>query len=152
MADQGAVGGLQPLGDRYGSARQQPHHDGPASSRQQPAPRHGADSIELAPAGAAAMDLLEQRVLAATRLAVPPVGHPPLAIVRADIGSSPAAAVARIQSAQHWCLGGIAAEPAVLTQAFLAGLDETESILHDVARSDAAVDRWLAAVRAIVRP
>lgn len=149
MADNSTVGGLQPLGDPLGrQPRRDPrdgHPPGGQPARERPAE---TDSVELSATATAAFDLLEQRVLAATRQRLSTRDHAPGAIVRAAAPVGAAAAVARIQSSQHWLLGGQAADPAQLLSAFVEGLDETEAILGEIAPGDAAVAQWLAAVRA----
>jgi len=150
MAESNTVGGLEPLGDGFGRQPRRQRDEARGGPRARPAPpAAGADSVELAPASAAAFLLLEQRVLAATRQRVG-AGEPPGALVRAGMPQNPAAAVARIQSAQHWCLGAAAADPAQLAAALRDGLSETETILRDVARDDAALQAWFAALRAVL--
>lgn len=151
MADNGTVGGLQPLGDRFDQKPQWSHQEAPQQAPRQPSGGHAeADSVDLSPTAAAAFALLEQRVLAATRLATPESSHPIGTIVRGQGPSTPAAVVAWIQSSQHWCLGSAVIDALLLQRAFIDGLDETEAILRDVAPGDASLMPWFAAVRAIV--
>src|SRR6185436_4286382 len=150
MVGSNTVSGLEPFGDGFGRQPRRQRDEGHGGARAQPAPvAAGTDSVELALSEAAVFLLLEQRVLAATRQRVG-AGDPPGALVRAGMPASPAAAVARIQSAQHWCLGGAAADAMLLGAAFRDGLAETETILRDVARADVALQAWFAAVRAVL--
>src|SRR5262245_17369608 len=109
MAESNTVSGLEPMGDGFGRRPRRQRDEARHGAQARPVqPAADADSVELAPTSAAAFLLLEQRVLAATRQRAA-AGEPPGALVRAGMPASPAAAVARIQSAQHWCLGSAAA-------------------------------------------
>jgi hypothetical protein len=152
MADSGALGGLTPAGDRYGGA---PHHDRGRGAPQRPEPPRTGDSVLLRSGVDAALALLRERVLAATRRLVP--GMPQAGtIFGSGYGASTAsadaagaeAAVAAIENEQRW----IAAcrpelDAAALRCAFDEGLDDTEAILREVAAVSDEVAPWLLAVR-----
>lgn len=150
MTDYGALGGVQPLRDRTGQNPSAPHPrtGGEAAPRRggDQGPSPAADSAELVLDVHAAYALLEQRVLAATRRLVPGFGAQIGVIVRSEPPATPAAASARLHSAQHWGLRGCTAEPEVLAAAFVIGRDETLAILADVAPAATAVAAFIAAI------
>lgn len=153
MAENNALTGLQPLGNHFGrpaSRQPSPDADGAGGGRRAPADRPRADSVELAPVAATALALLEQCVLRATGALVPGAGHPLGAIVRVAAATGAPAAVAQVHSAQLWYLGAASADPAVLRQAFVRGLDEAQTILAEISHGDTAIANWLQAVRALV--
>jgi hypothetical protein len=152
MADYGAVGGLEPLGDRYGPVPQQPERHLPHRDDGQK-PLSGDDSADLSAATEVVYPLLRQRVLDDTKRRMP-AGAPltPGAFWRAGAPSGPVAAVAWIQSEQRWLWGvGTHEDAAELRAAFDAGLAETAEILREVTHGDVAVEQWLAGVRAHLR-
>lgn len=148
-----AVGGLQPLADRFGPAVR--HRAGAdARHRDAPAREREGDRAEFSDGGAAAFGLLRERVLAATRRLLDIDGNAAVPAFQARAPAAAAAAVAAIHAAQRWLAGaaGASPEPAVIDRAFALGLAEAMAILRDVGRWDAGVASWFSAVVACVEP
>lgn len=147
MTDHGALGGLQPIGDRYAHAQPRGHGQSAPQGGSDRA-MHPADSVELSEGRATAALLLEQRVLAYTRDMVPGCPPHPGTIVQALPVADPQAVAERIQAEQRWLCGDRAGS-VVLFAAFLAGAEDAEAILKERGVGD--LTSWFEAVRGAAR-
>ncbi len=153
MPDHPSVGGLRPLGERYGRSSQP--QDRGASTRKEPgAGPEAGDSVAVHHGAEVAFALLQKLVLAATwrRLCGrepdgdgrepgrDPFVHPS--------PRTPEQAVGAIHSDQRWLVAGQVCDAALLHAAFVDGLDQAEGILREVDQEDSRTHRWFDAVRA----
>jgi hypothetical protein len=147
MGDNGALGGVQPTGDRHGRPAEPPPDRPPPGGSHGSPPHQPADEALVHAGPDAAYPLLRERVLAATRRILEHAAtEPPFA---GPAKASPAAAVQRIRAEQRWLAGAGSARAAVaagLELAFRAGYDDATAILRDVGRWDELVAAWFVEV------
>lgn len=151
MADLASVGGVEPLGERYG--QRPPARDARSQAGRSPAGEPSPhDSCEVARGSEVAYGVLRERVLHATSERLGLTAVRPGGAFATAAPTTPQQAVLWVHADQHALLHGVPTDERALHADFARGIEDAAELLREVGQCDPATAAWFEAVREALGP